>query len=566
MKTYSTIHGMRTGIAAAPMRRASAAVGERQAEQLADAGRERAHQQQNRHRGGRDDRRFRHRRAEETEDRRQRQREQRRHRGGRQRYGQRLRPRQPGAEIASEHVQRWDADGEAAEQQRGDAPEPAQPQHGSERQRERRGRDRQHQQQRRQPVLLRHVGREPPAFTQNQVDHAQRRRQHAAQLLPRKRLHFLWFLTRFGFVWVGRRHVPTMPPRPCAPGPTTASGAIPDASGRARPPKRSGRWRDDRDGEPEHRSLAGLARDPDLAAMRLNDALGDEQAQARPALRAAGNTKELLEQSGLMVPRDPGAAVGDLEPDVRRRRGAMRPASARPPRRARARRSRCRAARNGSRWSAGWRTPAASRSGSTNTSGRPGNTSARIVTCACSDAARCGSMAMSTSAPGSVRRRCSSIVPDSIRDRFEQLVDDDLQPLAVLARREQEVALLGRERSDRLLGDQVQRHPQRRQRRAELVRHRGDQIVLQLVEAEQPRDVLEHDRRAGDGAVLAVDRRAARKQHALAFGRDGTRTASSNPFGTYAPLPASTWPRSRSISARTPGSTPAKARRRRARR
>ena len=38
------------------------------------------------------------------------------------------------------------------------------------------------------------------------------------------------------------------------------------------------------------------------------------------------------------------------------------------------------------------------------------------------------------------------------------------------------------------------RHAQRGQRRAELVRHGGDQVVLQLVEAHQARHVLEHDR------------------------------------------------------------------------
>ena len=84
----------------------------------------------------------------------------------------------------------------------------------------------------------------------------------------------------------------------------------------------------------------------------------------------------------------------------------------------------------------------------------------------------------------------------------QQVVHDPLQPLAVLARRLHELGLLLGERPDRLLGAQVDRHAQRGERRAELVRHRGDQVVLELVEPHEARHVLEDDGRPRDAALL----------------------------------------------------------------
>ena len=95
-------------------------------------------------------------------------------------------------------------------------------------------------------------------------------------------------------------------------------------------------------------------------------------------------------------------------------------------------------------------------------------------------------------APGRPARASSSIRPAWMRDEIEQVVDDPLQPLAVLARRVEQVGLLLGERPGGLLEAQVDGHAQRGERRAELVRHGGDQVVLQLVEAAQARHVLEH--------------------------------------------------------------------------
>ena len=62
-------------------------------------------------------------------------------------------------------------------------------------------------------------------------------------------------------------------------------------------------------------------------------------------------------------------------------------------------------------------------------------------------------------------------------------------------------------------------HAQGSQWRTEFVRHGGDQIVLELVEAEHTRDVLKHEGGAGDAATFPVDRRGAREVDALAGGR-----------------------------------------------
>ena len=101
--------------------------------------------------------------------------------------------------------------------------------------------------------------------------------------------------------------------------------------------------------------------------------------------------------------------------------------------------------------------------------------------------------------------------------QIEQLVDDRLQAIAFLARGEHQIGLLRGQRPDRLLGEQVDRHAQRGQRRAQLVRDRRDQIVAQLLEPMQPRDVLEHDRRADHVALFGIQRRGAGQQQALAI-------------------------------------------------
>src|SRR5450631_4813672 len=74
--------------------------------------------------------------------------------------------------------------------------------------------------------------------------------------------------------------------------------------------------------------------------------------------------------------------------------------------------------------------------------------------------------------------------------QIQQIIDNGLQSLAIVARSKQQIRLLAGERTDGFLGTQVKGHAQRRKRRAEFVRDRGDEIVLQLVEAEKARDVL----------------------------------------------------------------------------
>jgi len=55
---------------------------------------------------------------------------------------------------------------------------------------------------------------------------------------------------------------------------------------------------------------------PDGPAVRLHDVLHDGQAQPHPRPRALiGHAKELFEDAGKMLLRDPHPGVGNLEPD-----------------------------------------------------------------------------------------------------------------------------------------------------------------------------------------------------------------------------------------------------------
>jgi len=65
----------------------------------------------------------------------------------------------------------------------------------------------------------------------------------------------------------------------------------------------------------------------------------------------------------------------------------------------------------------------------------------------------------------------------------------------------EELDLLVRERARRPLGADADCHLERRQRGAELVRDRRDEIVTQLVDPDEPRHVLQHDRHAGHRAL-----------------------------------------------------------------
>ena len=77
-----------------------------------------------------------------------------------------------------------------------------------------------------------------------------------------------------------------------------------------------GRLFDGRQREPERAALPCLAGDTDLAAVGLDDLLGDEEAQPGAGRAAAGHAEELLEDGVLELLGDAGAGVADLEDDV----------------------------------------------------------------------------------------------------------------------------------------------------------------------------------------------------------------------------------------------------------
>jgi hypothetical protein len=80
-----------------------------------------------------------------------------------------------------------------------------------------------------------------------------------------------------------------------------------------------------------------------------------------------------------------------------------------------------------------------------------------------------------------------------------------LQPLTLLAGGGDQIELSLVERAHGLLRQEVNGHPQAGERRPELVGHGGHQVVLQLVEAAEPGDVLEHHRHPQEPALVAGD-------------------------------------------------------------
>jgi hypothetical protein len=82
--------------------------------------------------------------------------------------------------------------------------------------------------------------------------------------------------------------------------------------------------------------------------------------------------------------------------------------------------------------------------------------------------------------------------PPGLQPRqVQQIVDENLQPLTVLARAGQELGLLRIHRPHHALKTQMDRHAQRSQRCPQLVRHGRHQIILQLIEATQASDILQ---------------------------------------------------------------------------
>src|SRR4051812_15847197 len=68
--------------------------------------------------------------------------------------------------------------------------------------------------------------------------------------------------------------------------------------------------------EEECAALSHLALHPDLAAVRLDDVLGNEQAEPQPSTVVAAALREALEDRGQLVGGNPLTAVGHREPDV----------------------------------------------------------------------------------------------------------------------------------------------------------------------------------------------------------------------------------------------------------
>ena len=85
------------------------------------------------------------------------------------------------------------------------------------------------------------------------------------------------------------------------------------------------------------------------------------------------------------------------------------------------------------------------------------------------------------------------------------MVDEVEEPFGVVAGIDQELGLLGRERADSFLQQDVDGEADGRERRLQLVAHRGDQVGLELVEEAEARDVVEDDGRAEGVAVGVAD-------------------------------------------------------------
>src|SRR4051812_31184460 len=69
----------------------------------------------------------------------------------------------------------------------------------------------------------------------------------------------------------------------------------------------------ERHGEPERRSVPGLAIDADVAAVRMDDLARDEQPEAGSAGRSARDGDVLVEDRLPVVRRDARAVIVDLE-------------------------------------------------------------------------------------------------------------------------------------------------------------------------------------------------------------------------------------------------------------
>ena len=105
--------------------------------------------------------------------------------------------------------------------------------------------------------------------------------------------------------------------------------------------------------------------------------------------------------------------------------------------------------------------------------------------------------------------------PCSRRASASRVFDCPQQALRIVARIHQQLRLLGRQRADRLLQQQMQVEPHARQRRLQFVADRGRQVALDLVQQAEARHVAEHHRRPERIAVGVADGQDLRQVGAL---------------------------------------------------
>ena len=96
--------------------------------------------------------------------------------------------------------------------------------------------------------------------------------------------------------------------------------------------------------------------------------------------------------------------------------------------------------------------------------------------------------------------------------QVEQVVDHDQEPLGIVAGIDEQFELLGRQRPEGFLQEQVEHKPDARQRRLQLVADGGHEIALHFVEQAKAGNVLQEHRGPERRAVRIADRQDARQE------------------------------------------------------
>ena len=261
----------------------------------------------------------------------------------------------------------------------------------------------------------------------------------------------------------------------------------------------------DREVQRERAAAVGLALDAHEAAVAAHGVIDDRQAEAgalRTAAQLALHAIELAEDAALLAPRDADAVIGDADHDVAVGAPGRRP------------RWSSRRRNTSSRWRAGSRSPVRRRPRRPGCAAGPVRSSAVTAKLPCEN---CVSIRASTLVTDSCRSAGSMRYgrrPASIREKSRMFsisrVSFFASPLmmpVILLR------ALGRAHAAELerFGEQLDQ----RQRRLQVVRHRGDEIRLELGDAHFAR------------------RRAGHQEHAEA--------PSPRPARSSAPVAAACW-------------------------